>query len=67
MERWRHRHLHEIFDGRSEERAAIRHSLAIAGIFFSALLAAVFVIAATHTPAEGQIQTAGIATAIATP
>ena len=67
MERWRHRHLHEIFDGRSDERAAIRHSLTIAGIFFSALLAAVSVIAVTHTPAADQMHTAGIATAIATP
>lgn len=50
MTSFRHRHLHEIFDRQAEERLAVRHSLAIAGVFFSALITAALAVGLSAAP-----------------
>jgi hypothetical protein len=47
-DRWREQHLRQIFDARVEDRHAIRQSLALTVFFITALIAAIFYLAATQ-------------------
>ena len=67
MSSFRHRHLHEIFDARAEERLAVQRSLAIAGVFFSALITAAIVVGLTAEPDKASFSIASAVSASTQP
>ncbi len=67
MTGFRHRHLHEIIDRSADEREAVRRSLSLTAVFFSALTAAAVIVGLSSAPMEGRFQTADNSLPVAQP